>query len=245
MNDGESLPQYTFWQHVEELRKRLFYSCLAVFVSASFAFIQSSKIMNFILDPFLSSFGNQSLIGVSPAEAFTLRIMLSLWFGAIIASPVLVYQAWKFVEPGLYFKEKKVIKGVSFYAFFLFVLGISFAYYILLPFTLKFFYVQYQTLGLNPTIRASDYLKLVVQLTLACGIVFMLPIATYIFTTLGILTSTFLKQNFRISVIVIFILSAVLTPPDVLTQILLAFPLILLYVIGICTSMLAERSNEN
>lgn len=237
----ERLKEFTFWEHVEDLRKRVFYSAIAIALSGTVVFVKARHVMDVLLEPFKESFQDATLVGLSPGEAFNIRILLSIWLGVIISSPVLLYQAWRFVEPGLYSREKKVLKGVFLYASALFVVGVAFAYFVMLPYALSFFISQYETMQVTPTIRLGDYLTMLIKMTLASGFVFLLPIITYVGSLLGIITSQFLSENVRLSVVFIFVISAVITPPDVLTQLILAGPLILLYFLSILTARAGEK----
>lgn len=237
----EQLREFTFWEHVEELRKRVFYSAVAVALSGTLVFVKARRVMDVLLQPFKESFQDATLVGLSPGEAFNIRILLSIWLGVIISSPMLLYQAWRFVEPGLYSKEKKVLKGIFLYASALFLLGVAFAYFVMLPYALSFFITQYETMQVTPTIRLGDYLTMLIKVTLASGFVFLLPVITYVGTLLGVITSQFLLENIRLSIVIIFVISAIITPPDVLTQLILAGPLILLYFVSILTARVGEK----
>lgn len=237
----EQLREFTFWEHVEELRKRVFYSAVAVALSGTLVFLKARRVMDVLLQPFKESFQDATLVGLSPGEAFNIRILLSIWLGVIISSPMLLYQAWRFVEPGLYSKEKKVLKGIFLYASALFLLGVAFAYFVMLPYALSFFITQYETMQVTPTIRLGDYLTMLIKVTLASGFVFLLPVITYVGTLLGVITSQFLLENIRLSIVIIFVISAIITPPDVLTQLILAGPLILLYFVSILTARVGEK----
>lgn len=237
----EQLREFTFWEHVEELRKRVFYSAVAVALTGTLVFVKARRVMDVLLQPFKESFQDATLVGLSPGEAFNIRILLSIWLGVIISSPMLLYQAWRFVEPGLYSKEKKVLKGIFLYASALFLLGVAFAYFVMLPYALSFFITQYETMQVTPTIRLGDYLTMLIKVTLASGFVFLLPVITYVGSLLGVITSQFLLENIRLSIVIIFVISAIITPPDVLTQIILAGPLILLYFVSILTARVGEK----
>ncbi|MCS6960982.1 MAG: twin-arginine translocase subunit TatC [Deltaproteobacteria bacterium] len=237
----EKLKEFTLLEHVEELRKRILYSLYSTGICSAICFVWSAEILRLILRPFKATFSDFDLVGLSPGEAFTIRILLSLWSGLLTASPLVIYQVWKFIEPGLYSAEKRTLTSVFWYTIILFLAGVCFGYGILLPYSLGFFLTQFEVLQIKPTIRLSEYLSLLVRLTLASGIVFLMPVASFVMARLGLLTAEFLKANFRISVVIIFVLSAIITPPDVFTQIILALPMILLYFLSIVTARRGEK----
>ncbi len=244
MIEKETLPEFSFWEHIEDLRKRLIVSAISVLIVGLFVYIYSSDIMEFLLKPFYTNFNNLEVVGLTPSEAFTTRILLAIWLGVIISSPIILYQIWLFISPGLYSYEKRSIKSVLIYAILLFLTGIMFAYLILLPFALNFFYSQFKILGIQPTVRVTDYLSMLIKLTLGSGLVFLTPVVSYCLSRFGLLSSQFLIDNSRFFIVAIFILAAILTPPDVLTQIILAGPLLILYGVSILVVKKVEKDES-
>lgn len=226
----EEIEDMDFWDHIAELRKRLIYSIIAIAIGAIAGWYLSENTFSFLAAPFREYFGEAILIGTGPAEAFVLRLKVAVFAGAIFASPVIFYQVWLFIAPGLLEEEKRYALPFVFSASLLFFLGVSFCYGVVLPFALDFFRGQYEVLGdIEPTIRISEYLGLLIKAILGFGVVFETPVLAFFLGKLGIITADTLINAGRYAVIAIFFISALLTPPDVLTQFLMAGPLLILY----------------
>ena len=153
----------------------------------------------------------------------------------VFAFPYIAYQFWQFIVPGLYEKERKYVPHIAFFTTLCFITGASFASFIIIPFGLKFL-LGFQTDFLAANITIGKYLGFVVTIILVFGVVFELPVLSFFLTRIGLLTPQFMQKNRRYGIVIIFIVAAVLTPPDVFTQLLLAGPLILLYEISIWVS---------
>lgn len=167
-------------------------------------------------------------------EQFTQSMYVGVWLGVILASPYLLYELWKFVKPGLYKKEQDAIRGIVFICTFLFLLGVAFGYFIMAPFSIAFL-ASYSVGAVNmPTL--SSYISYMTMFTLPIGLIFELPVVLYFLTKLGVITPNFLKNYRRHAIVLIVILAGVITPPDVLSQLLVCFPLLLLYEISIVVS---------
>jgi sec-independent protein translocase protein TatC len=248
MNLPEPVPaergEMTLFEHLGELRKRLLISSMAIAIAAVVCFSYTKEIFHFVSLPFFSSFKGSILIGTGPAEAFILRIKLALFSGAIVAMPVLCQQLWLFIAPGLYPNERRLFVPFVFSTTALFLLGAGFCYSIVLPFTFEFFSSQYSELSLSPTIRVSEHLSMMLHALLGFGIVFEMPVVAYLLGRSGVITHRTLIEGSRYAVVIIFIVSAVLTPPDVLTQLLMAAPLLLLYGLSILIVKAAERKDK-
>ena len=171
------------------------------------------------------------------------RMGVSITAGIIVAFPVIFYQIWKFISPALLSKERKIIWPVVTFSTLCFLLGISFAYFVMLPFILPFLY-SLGTETIKPTINISEYIGFSVQIILVAGLVFELPVASFVLTKIGLLSPKILRKYRRYGIIIIFILSAFLTPPDPGSQVLLAVPLLVLYEISIGISVLAYRKRK-
>lgn len=176
------------------------------------------------------------LININMAGQFTTHIMVSLVLGLILGFPYLLYQFWKFVEPALYEKEKKNAVGVIFFSSLLFFLGVFFGYYIITPLSVHFLGSYSVSSTVVNQINLSSYISTVSSIVLAAGIIFELPILLVFLSRAGLVTPMFLKQYRRHSFVVILILSAIITPPDIFSQILVAVPLFVLYESGIVIS---------
>jgi sec-independent protein translocase protein TatC len=243
-------------EHLRELRKRLFYCTIAISVGGVISYCYSAEVFFALCDPYSKAFHNSPLIGTGPAEAWVLKIKVALFCGAMITSPILFYQVWRFVAPGLYASERKLVLPFVVLSTALFSGGAMFCYYQILPLTLSFFYGEFKSIGITPTVKVGDHLSLMITTMLGFGAVFELPLLTFFLARAGILDHQSMVRWFRHAVVAIFIISAALTPPDVLTQLLMAGPLLLLYGISIGVAYLAcgrvpetpavsERANQS
>lgn len=182
-----------------------------------------------------------SLMAARPSEEFTRAIMIALFAGFFIAFPYVFWEFWRFVKPGLYEKEQKSARGFVFFTSFLFFLGVAFAYYVIAPFSISFF----ANFSLSDSVvkmwKIGDVISLIVTICIAGGLLFQMPVFSYFLSKIGILTPKTLKQYRRHAVVVIFITSAIITPADVMSQVLLALPLVILYEISIMVSRSIEK----
>lgn len=233
----------SFLEHLEELRWCLIKSVLAVVIGMLAAFPFSGFIIDLLTLPNDKLANPPEMVFLKPAGMLLVRMGVSIMAGIIVAFPVVFYQIWKFVSPALLFKEKKIIWPVIAFSTFCFLLGIGFAYFVMLPFILPFLY-SLGTESIIPTINISEYIGFSVQIILVAGLIFELPVASFILTRIGLLTPAFLRKYRRYGIVVIFILAAFLTPPDPGSQLLLAVPLIVLYEISIGISVLAFRQKK-
>lgn len=224
----------SFFDHLEELRKRIFYSCIGLFVAAFAAFFFSNRILGLItrLVP--------KLVFLSPSEAFVVQLKTALVAGCFVAAPFIFYQFWRFVRPALRRNEAKYIVGAVLACTLFFAAGVAFAYFIIVPFALKFL-LGFQTEHLQAMLSIDKFVGTVAAFVLACGLVFQLPVASFFLTKLGVVTPRLLWKNQRVAVVVIFVVAAVVSPPDVFSQILMAIPLFVLYQVSILASLLARR----
>ncbi len=229
-------------EHLGELRKRLIYSALAVSIAAFFAYWAAPAIFNRLTLPFYLHFPAGSLIGTGPAEAFMLKLKVAGFGGLLLALPVLLYQLWAFVAPGLYPDEKKFALPFIACGTALFLAGALFCHKIIFPYAFAFFHSQYVSISINPQIRLSEHLSFVITSIIAFGTVFEIPIVAFLLARAGLVSHESLLHFGRHAVIVIFIISAVLTPPDVFTQLLMAGPLLALYGISIVIAKYAYRA---
>jgi len=171
------------------------------------------------------------------------HIKVALFAGIILSLPVIFYQLWQFVAPGLYKKEQKYVPMIVFFSTFSFMVGALFCYFIIIPYGLNFL-LNFNTDQFKASIQIKEYLKFVTLLILVFGVIFELPLLSYFLTKMGIVTPEFLRTKRRYGIVTIFILAAVLTPPDVFTQLCLAGPLILLYEISIWVSKLVSKNRN-
>lgn len=233
----------SFTEHLEELRWCLVKSLGAVLLGFLASYYFADQIFSFMVLPLQSALGpGRSLIGTGVTEAFFLEIKVALVTGLFGASPAIFYQIWRFIAPGLQKGEKKLVIPFVACASLFFVGGAYFCYRAVLPLAFLYFVEQYHSLGVAPEIRIGEYFTFFFRMLLAFGITFELPVFTFFLVRLGIWDYRFLWRQFRYAILVIFILAAILTPgPDVVSQILLAIPLTLLYILSIGVAYLWRR----
>lgn len=234
--------------HLEELRWRIVRALAALGIAFAACYWFAEELFDFLLWPLAQLRpGEMNVIGTGVAEAFFTKLKVSLIAAVFVASPVLFYQAWQFVAPGLYSHEKRYARPFVAAATFFFVLGAAFCYWIVFPVGYAFFLAEYQTIGVSPAIRISEYLSFTARMLLAFGVTFELPVFTFFLARLGLVTHGMMLHYARYAVLAIFILAAVLTPgPDIASQLLMAGPLLILYAvsIGVAYTFARERVPE-
>jgi sec-independent protein translocase protein TatC len=223
------LPEMTLREHLLELRKRLMWSVIAIAASTCIALYFVDRVFPFFTEAFHDSFKGAMLIGTSPAEAFLLKLKMAFFTGLLGVSPFLFFQLWLFIRPALYEEEKRMALPFVMITTSLFLAGVVFCYQLVLPIALEFFAGEYESVGVTPTIRISEHIAMVVQALLGFGIAFELPVISFLLARLGVIDFQMMKSGVRYAIVVIFLVSAILTPPDVLSQFLMAGPLTLLY----------------
>jgi sec-independent protein translocase protein TatC len=236
--------QMPFTSHLAELRTRLVRSALAIGIAFLFCFYFADQIFFALAEPIRRlKIPDLTLIGTAVAEAFFTKMKISFFAAIIVALPVLLWQGWQFVAPGLYEHEKRYTRSFVLFGSFFFLAGVAFCYGIVLQKGLAFLLRRYQVLGIQPAIQIGDYLSLVSRLVLAFGLMFQLPVLTFFFARVGLVDHRLLIHYFGYGVIGLAILSAVLTPPDVISQILLMLPLSLLYGVSILVAYVARQKH--
>ena len=252
-NSESDESEMSFLDHLEILRWHLIRSILAIGVFSIVAFANSKIIFGtIILGPSKANFwtyqqlcnlaewtGSKSLcigqdmtlINIHLGGQFFMHIMSSFVIGLILAFPYFFWEMWRFIKPGLYKQERKAARGATFYVTLLFVSGVLFGYYIIAPLSINFL-VNYD-LGVSNQITLTNFVSTLSALVLACGILFQLPLVSYFLAKVGILTPEVMRRYRRHAVVVILVLSAIITPPDVMSQVLIAIPLSLLYELSI------------
>lgn len=221
--------------HLEELRWRIIRALIAVAVAFVATYNFADWLFAFLTRPLLANNpGPVQLIGTGVTEAFFTKLKVSLIAAVFLASPVIFFQAWKFVAPGLYDQEKRYARPFVFFATLFFLLGAAFCYQVVFPVGYAFFIAEYQNIGVSPSIRISEYLSFSARMLLAFGVTFELPVVTFFLARLGVITHRTMLSYARYAVLLIFILAAVLTPgPDIASQFLMAGPLLALYILSI------------
>jgi sec-independent protein translocase protein TatC len=232
--------EMSFLDHLEELRWRVVKAAIAVAVCAIPSGIYWQKILTWVLIyPLRNTSPRPKLIYTSPSESVVLSFKIAFAGGIIAASPVVFYQLWKFISPGLYKKEKKIIFPTVIASTFFFIAGIAFSYYTF-PILLRFL-TAYAGNQLDPMFKVDEYFTFLMKISLSFGAVFELPVASFVLARMGVLTAKFLIDKIRYAIVAIFIVAAILTPPDVISQLMLAGPLLLLYGISIIVAAVASR----
>ena len=247
MNEAEKIP---FTGHLEELRKRLVVCFIAIGIGfvASYGF--KEQIFQILSRPLISAMGTgDKLIFTGLPEAFFTYLKVALLSAIMLAAPVILYEFWMFVAPSLYKKERSLLIPIVFISSFFFIGGALFGYFVVFPFGFKFFLgFASDTIQALPSMK--EYLSFSAKLLLAFGLVFELPVVITFLAKLGIVSVDFLKKNRKYALILFFVGAAIITPPDVITQIMMALPLMLLYEISILGARAfgkkkSDKSNED
>jgi sec-independent protein translocase protein TatC len=237
---GKEMP---FLDHLEELRRRLFWMAGAVLIGIVVAFALLSKldIIRLLERPILPLLHGQKLIYTHPGTSFHILLNASLALGLILASPVIVGQIWGFLSPALYSHEKRVVVPVLVAMVILFLLGISLSYFVVLPLTLRFL-MSIESTALTPMISATEYFDLAISMCLAFGLIFEVPIAVLALTALGIVTPAFLSRYRRHAIVICIVAAAFITPgADPYSLFALAIPLYMLYELSVGVAFFVHR----
>ena len=260
--------EMSFLEHLEELRWHIVRSVLSIFIVAIIAFIYRDIIFDtiilapknpdFLTNRLLCKLGQLvnvnalcinthpfEIINIRMAGQFTIHIAVSLIAGIILAFPYIFWEFWKFFRPALYSSEKKHTRGAVFFSSLLFISGVLFGYYIIVPLSVNFLGSYNVSAEVTNQINLRSYIGTVASITLASGIIFQLPILSYFLTKIGLVDPHFLKKYRKHSIIVILALAAIITPPDIFSQVLVCIPLLFLYEIGILISRrVIEKDRE-
>jgi sec-independent protein translocase protein TatC len=237
----------SFFDHLAELRKRIVYSMLAILGGTLAGLKFSNDVFAWLARPMMNALRenhlDQHLIYTSPTGYINMYIKVALYLGIVIASPIVLYQVWLFIAPGLYRTERRAVSTFIFASVGLFLSGIAFCYYILLPNTLNFLVsFSASTQYFSPLISINEYWDLVLILMLGLGVVFQLPILVFFLALFGIVTPGFMWRNFRYAILIISIVAAIVTPtPDALTMLVFMAPMIGLYLVSIAVAAIVVR----
>ena len=245
MSQDNNRQEMGFFDHLEELRWAILKSVIAVLLGMVICFVFSAQIIDFLIIP-TKPHEVLELQFIRPSGMFMIMIYISLGCGLVLALPVLLYQIWQFVAPGLLDKEKKSVPYVVFFSTVLFVVGSSFAYYILIPILINFMlFIGSGVSEVKAQWDISMYMSMVVKMILIMGAVFQMPILVGFLTWIRLLSPEMLRQSWRYALVIIFVLAAVITPTgDPLTQIIVAIPLIILYILSVFVSWFIARGRE-
>lgn len=258
---GEPDSEMSFLDHLEELRWHLVRSIVAILVCAIVVFMAKNFVFKeVIFGPRYEDFptyrflcGLSDFLCLEPplfnlitrelGEQFIVHMKVSFILGLIISFPYIFWEIWRFIKPGLYEKEQKAARGIVFVCSFLFFLGVAFGYYIISPFAITFL-AGYEIEGAIASPTLASYVNYMTMFTLPTGLVFELPIVVYFFSKIGLLTPDFMKAYRRQAFVLILILASIITPPDVMTQLLISVPLYFLYEISIYISKRVVKNLE-
>jgi sec-independent protein translocase protein TatC len=225
--------EMTFTEHLEELRQRLIRCVIAAVIGFVGCYPFSEKLFELLMQPLVKALPPDStLIFTSLPEAFFTYLKVSFVAGLFAVSPFIFYQLWRFIAPGLYDSEKRYILPIAFFSAIFFVIGALFGYFIVFPFGFQFF-MGFATDFIRPMPSVREYLSFSIKLLFAFGVIFELPLFIFFLARLGMVTAKGLRKKRKYAILIAFIVSAILTPPDVVTQILMSGPLIILYELGI------------
>lgn len=232
--------------HLRELRKRLIVSVIAAAIGFSFAYYYSEGLYRILTAPLIQALpkGQEYLVFTGIVEPFFIYLKVGLAGGVILASPVILYEAWCFVAPALYRNEKLWFVSILFSSLVLFVSGVVFAYFVVFPFGFKYL-LSFESQDLRPMLSMSAYFSMVTKLLLAFGVTFQLPLAMLVLARLGIASARQLASWWRYAIVLILIIAAILTPtPDIFNQLLMAGPLIVLYAAGVLLAFIFGKKKK-
>jgi sec-independent protein translocase protein TatC len=233
-----------FLGHLEELRRRLIICAIAVGIGFSISYIFAKQLFSYLILPLTKVLPDDSrLIFTNLPEMFIAYIKVALVAGIILAIPIIFYQLWMFLAPALYKKEKKYIIPFVLFSSILFAVGALFGYLVVFPYGFKFF-ISFATEDIQALPSVKQYFSFAIRLLLAFGLVFEMPIVVLFLTKIGLITPDKMKKFRKFAILGSFILSAILTPPDVATQLMMALPIIILYEISIFLSKAIYRKKE-
>jgi sec-independent protein translocase protein TatC len=233
----------SFLEHLDELRKRLLLSLLAVILAFGVALFAARRILDVLLRPIRPFLGDARPVFLDLTEPFLLYMKVAFLAAIFLASPAVLYQAWAFVSPGLYPRERRYALPFIAFSTLFFLAGGAFGYYVGFPAACRFLLSIAE--GFEPSLRVSSLFSFESKIILGMGLVFELPTVILLLSRLGLVTAGFLWRHFKYAVLVIFILAALITPtPDVVTQCLFAGPMILLYLLGILVARVFGRDRE-
>lgn len=229
----------TIVEHLTELRKRLIYSSTVLLVAIMICY----NFAEMLVMDIISIAPAIKFVFIAPAELLLSYVKIAVIGGFVIAAPFLILQTWLFVSPGLKKNEKRTIAVSLFAGGIFFIVGVVFSYVVILPIMLQFF-MGFKIEEIEEMISFSNYLSFVLTSLLSFGVVFELPIIMVILTKFNILKVKFLKTNRKYFILAIFVIAAILTPPDVITQVLLAAPMLLLFEVGVIFCTIVEKSKK-
>ena len=260
--------EMSFLDHLEELRWHLIRATLAVVIVGFLAFMAKDFIFDTIIfgpkkadfvtyeffckisqtlgldDSFCTEELPFQIQSRTMAGQFSAHIWTAIWAGFIIAFPYVLYEFWRFISPGLYDNEKKNARGFIVIASLLFFMGVAFGYYVISPLSINFLASYQVSPEVHNDIDLSSYIATVRASVISCGLIFELPIIIFFLTKIGLVTPEFLKKYRKVALVIVLILSAVITPPDIASQIVVSIPILILYEVSIVISRFVLRKQE-
>jgi sec-independent protein translocase protein TatC len=233
-----------FLSHLEELRQRLIYIAISLGVGFGICYFFAEKLFLLLVLPLKANLPEgDRLIFTNLPEMFFTYLKCAFVGGIMLASPFIFYQLWMFVAPGLYQKEKKYVVPFVVSSTFLFVGGALFGYFVVFPFGFKFFLsFASDTVQALPSVK--QYFSFALKLLIAFGLVFELPVVVFFLSRMGLVTAPFLRKKRKYAILLTFVLAAILTPPDVITQLMMAGPLLVLYEVGVIIAGISDRKKR-
>ncbi len=266
-NKKSNEAEMTFWDHLRELRGHLVRSLVAIILFAIIAFINKDfvfdhiilapKDANFITNQLLCKLGmlinidyfcisdfSLKIININMSGQFMTHLYISFMAGVVMAAPYIIYQFWKFIEPALYDHEKINTGSTVLVSSALFLTGIAFSYFLIVPLALNFFGSYHVSAEVANQIALGSYISMVVTVTISIGVVFELPVILYFLTKAGLVSVDFLKKNRKYMLVIVLVLSAIITPPDVFSQVLVTLPLMILYEFSILVAKRAAKKDN-
>jgi sec-independent protein translocase protein TatC len=239
MNDEEKIP---FTSHLEELRKRLITCFIAIGVGFVICYCVKEWLFHLLTAPLISVMKpGEKLIFTSLPEAFFVYLKVAFLAGTLLAVPIILYQFWMFVAPGLYAEERRHLAPIMVLSIFFFIGGAFFGYFVVFPIGFDFF-LSFATDTVQPLLTMREFLSFASLFLLVFGLIFELPLVLVFLVKLRIISIDFLTKNRKYAILVIFIIAAILTPPDVISQTLMAIPMMALYEIGILGARIFVRN---
>ncbi|MEZ0575355.1 twin-arginine translocase subunit TatC [Halodesulfovibrio aestuarii] len=232
-DEDEEEESMTLLQHLDELRVRLKRISFAIIIGCLACYSFAEKLFDYLVMPMVAVMPDQSsFIYTAPHEAFVTYLKVAALAGFFISSPYIFYQIWAFIAPGLYEEERKYIIPIAFFSAACFIGGGAFAYFIVFPFAFEFF-MSFNTGHIQAMLKLNEYLSFSMKLIFAFGLVFEMPLFALFLSRLGIVTAAMMRKARKFAILFSFVLAAILTPPDVVSQLLMAGPLMILYEISI------------
>jgi len=238
--------QMSFLDHLEELRKRIIYSLIAIGVALGACWTFADTLFHVVSRP-INKAGISQLIVSTPTEGFNLELKLALMASVFLASPFVLGQVWLFISPGLYRHERKYALPFIFFSSLLFVIGGMFGYFVAFPFALQFLLEWEKNMGVQTLINASEYFDLFIMVELGLAVIFEIPAVIFVLARIGLVSGPFLLRNTRYAILIATVLAAVITPTtDIPNMMMMAIPMVGLYLLGVVVAYIfgKKRTKE-